>query len=256
MSYRAEDSYYTPDGIINKSSYNSYSAKAKSKSVNADSITKKAKSTVTNNPIWSNLSGSGSSASTSKKNSYKDSRKKLITKYASGLILFILIAFFFAVTAGDDYDDYGSDSYDEYNYDETIYPNITVDGDGYSFKADEVLYGTDYDSYLYAYIYVDVTGKNDIDIDPYQSINILFNGEQGGELSYVNVYTDDYQMDNTFYESGEKMTLKADTKYIVSISYNSLPDWEDVTIIHNFHGSLVDRDLTSDITVNKVGESV
>lgn len=304
MTRKAEESYYTPEGIIRKGYY-SRSAKrtpdgtykqskkssgtrfskkntssgagsaassgtpiidrvgdavdilAGAEEMSMESLKKMGEALTGNKSEWKNLSGDGTEEKQNKsKYSFDNQKKKTLLSYGIGLIIFVIGVFSFAMDAANDSYDYDDDyGYEDEYYEgtdpyEMITPAETVVGDGYTLYFEEILIEGDDDQInrMDAYISLEVEG-DDMNIHPFSSMEILFDNVDSGVLDYVNVISANSDEDIIFYDSEETTVLTSGEKYTFIMSYTSVPDWSELKLLHNFKGSISERDTTTDITV-------
>ena len=221
MTRSAEESYYTPEGIIKKRHYRDSARKT------PDGDVKPVK------PV---------------KPAMKDNRKsasKVTSTLGSiaGIIVFLIVIsmiFFGSMLEDNSYDDY-----DEGDY-ETIYVDESVSGDGYTLTLDQIDDEIDVD--LYAYATIDVSGGKDIEMG-IDSMALMFDGKMDGNLQYIFVNDTRYDTIQSVYSEKDKVVLESGKEYTVELCYDSVSGWSELTLIHNFSGKLADRDTSTDITV-------
>ncbi len=310
MTGSAEESYYTPEGIIKKSHYREavkrtpdgervhvgksqvkYSPPKADKSRQADGSTHKTSSGkplidrmgdavnifVDSDELTMDSLKEMGSALTGEKPEMKDKPKVSrpqeqsesdedeefgfsMSKMSVGKIAMIAVALIIAGISyisdwmwEDDYDE-GSESYyvgNEYvssDY-ESFSPYESVAGAGYTLSFDET-YFDDSES-MNTYLTVLVTGDEDIKMSPFTSVTLEFDGQKSGVHESTTVSNSNGEGSEEFISGEEEITLMSGKEYVFNIYHTSVPEWDELKLIHNFSGTLSERDTALDITVTK-----
>lgn len=239
MTSRAENSYYTPEGIITKSKHNSqkgktpdreaspikrsdkntsYSSSEKKSSfvdrlgdavdVFADSEVFEAQNLKKIGQILTGTSSQGSSSysnnnsSESNQNNKRDSgeKTKSILKAASWIVIIAVgIIFVFNPFSGS-IDDY-DDSYESYDDYKTQAIDSEIITDYYTLSMLDIEY-EDEDEFLDELninFEVTVTGKENLDVNPLRDLDLYADGEDVGNMEYVSIYNETTETDTDYF---------------------------------------------------------
>lgn len=280
MTYKAEDSYYTPEGIIEKRHrYNTEtqtpSTGRRSKSQRKQVVnSRNSKSQQNTSSEWENISNlttsQGGSNSDGKGKEYDVSafhdwankvNKYPILKFIVGfIVLAILAAFSIADLGHDPYDD-GYDEAWDYNSSTSVPIDKSSAAEKYIITAADVEYfyndeepydeddeSIDDEPQLQLHFQLEYTGDGTMKISPFDQLGLIIDGQQY-DLSEIEIDGVDEGM--TFYGSDEFFTLESGRPYYGTIYIDADGrSIEDIKLIHNLGGDLDKRDTGTDIVMN------
>lgn len=229
MTYRAAESFYTPDGIISRRQHAAMSGKPL---VNKFNMGQK--------PTYHTKPNSDY-ASDPVKNLLEINSRYPAVKYIL-IVAIILMIIMFVINLN------------EADYHENYTITDVVATETYELQ----MYNVDYSEYgdnAYADVYFDVTvdSSEDISINPVESIAMYDDYEINMPIEFVSII-DDYGDEYQFNDIEESFVMERGAYYEFRVRFEVDEYWSQFTLQHAFGGNLLNRDKSTDILIDRDSE--